>query len=252
MSLSRWLVIVGMASLSTGALGQVTDYSAGKSPAQLFATDCSACHQSARGLAKGRDQRSLSGFLREHYTTKQETAATLAAFLAGAPAGPPSETRNPGAPTGRQQSNQAGRQPRPPGAIAEPEDGAIIGPEPGTQPQRTRPTREAAKPPAAAQRGKKADAAAEEAEKDAQRAKVRGYATVGDEARPKVSAPAPIPPAPPAAAAAPPAASPAPGDTSAQSPASDAGPAAKPSEPARSDAPATPAPSGEERRTPPG
>lgn len=237
MSLSRWLVIVGMASLPTGAFGQVTDYSAGKSPAQLFATDCSACHQSARGLAKGRDQRSLSGFLREHYTTKQESAATLAAFLAGAPAGPPSETRNPGAPTGR--SNHAGRTPRPPGAIGEPDDGAIIGPEPGTQPQRTRPTREAAKPPVATQRGKKPDPAAEEAEKDAQRAKVRGYATVGDEARPKVSAPV----TPPAAAAAPavPAASP-----------PESTPPDKPSEPARSDVPTAPAPSGEERRAPPG
>src|SRR5207237_8716481 len=96
--LSHWLVIAGVVGLPGGAFGQVTDYSAGKSPAQLFATDCAACHQSARGLAKGRDQRSLSGFLREHYTTKQETATTLAAFLAGAPAGPASETRNPGAP----------------------------------------------------------------------------------------------------------------------------------------------------------
>ena len=250
MSLSRWLIIVGMAGLPTVAVGQVTDYSAGKSPAQLFATDCAACHQSARGLAKGRDQRSLSGFLREHYTTKQETAATLAAFLAGAPAGPASETRNPGAPGGRQQSNQAGRTPRPPNAINEPEDGAIAAPEPGTHPQRTRPTREAAKPPA---RGKKPDAAAEEAEKEAQRTKVRGYATVGDEARPKVSAPAAVSPAPaaapPAPATSPPPAS---GDTSARSPASDTAPTAKPSEPARSDSPAAPTPSGEERRAPPG
>jgi hypothetical protein len=241
MFLSHWLVMIGVLGLPSVALGQVTDYSAGKSPAQLFATDCAACHQTARGLAKGRDQRSLSGFLREHYTTKQETATTLAAFLAGAPAGPASETRNPGAPGGRQQ--QATRPPRPPAAV-DPggDDTAIVAPEPGAKPnpQRARPAREAAKPPPASQRGKKPDTAADEAEKEALRAKVRGYATVGDEARPKVSAPAAAPP-PPAA-----------GDTSARPPAEPAAPAGKPNEPARSDAPAAPAPSGEERRSPPG
>ena len=60
------------------------DFSAGKTAAQLFSSDCSACHTSPRGLAKGRDARSLATFLQEHYTTKQESAATLAAFLTAA------------------------------------------------------------------------------------------------------------------------------------------------------------------------
>lgn len=58
------------------------DYSAGKTAAQLFQSDCTACHKSSAGLAKGMDARSLTTFLREHYTTKVESAAALAAYLA--------------------------------------------------------------------------------------------------------------------------------------------------------------------------
>src|SRR5438105_4710800 len=60
------------------------DFSAGKTAAQLFASDCSACHKSPAGLAKGQSVSSLTSFLREHYTTKTESAATLAAYLSGA------------------------------------------------------------------------------------------------------------------------------------------------------------------------
>jgi hypothetical protein len=62
------------------------DYDAGKTGPQLFASDCSACHKGPGGLAKGRDKGALTGFLREHYTSKQETAQLLAAYLLGAPA----------------------------------------------------------------------------------------------------------------------------------------------------------------------
>jgi hypothetical protein len=244
MSLRPWFLIAGMLGFSGAALAQQTDYSAGKTPAQLFSSDCAACHSTARGLAKGRDQRSLAGFLREHYTTKQETASTLAAFLAGAPAGPAAQTRNPGEPRGAQ---PGGRTPRPPGPIEGADDAAIMTPEPGAaaerRQQRTQPpAREAAKPPPRGKKAEEAARAAEEAEKEAQRAKVRGYATVGDEARPiRASAPA----APPPASPAPPAASEAP-----KPPADTAAPADKPSEPARTETPATP-PSGE-TKSPPG
>jgi hypothetical protein len=60
------------------------DYDAGKSGPQLFASDCSACHKSPGGLAKGKDKGSLTSFLREHYTSKRESAELLAAFLLGA------------------------------------------------------------------------------------------------------------------------------------------------------------------------
>jgi hypothetical protein len=72
-------------SLALGALGAGTalaqDYSAGKTPAQLFQSDCSTCHKSPQGLAKGQDVRSLTTFLKEHYTTKDESAVALASYL---------------------------------------------------------------------------------------------------------------------------------------------------------------------------
>jgi hypothetical protein len=44
------------------------DLDAGKSAAQLFASDCSSCHRTPYGLAKRMNNSSLDRFLREHYT----------------------------------------------------------------------------------------------------------------------------------------------------------------------------------------
>jgi hypothetical protein len=68
--------------LAVGAT-RAQDFTAGKTAAQLFTSDCSECHRSGAGLAKGRDVRALSSFLREHYTTKPETAGALAAYVSG-------------------------------------------------------------------------------------------------------------------------------------------------------------------------
>jgi hypothetical protein len=54
---------------------------AGKSPAQIFAGTCNACHKSPRGLLKTVQAGSLPGFLRQHYTTSSEMASLLSAFL---------------------------------------------------------------------------------------------------------------------------------------------------------------------------
>jgi hypothetical protein len=85
-----WKTSLGTLAM-IGALGAgpatAQDFSAGKTTAQLFQSDCSACHKSPAGLAKGRDARSLAGFLREHYTTKEESAAALAAYVAGSGSG---------------------------------------------------------------------------------------------------------------------------------------------------------------------
>jgi hypothetical protein len=89
--LRRWLSI-GVVVASPGlALGQV-DYSARKTPEQLFASDCSACHPSPQGLGRGRDARGLAGFLHEHYTTKAQYAAVLANYLVRVRDLPPSAT----------------------------------------------------------------------------------------------------------------------------------------------------------------
>src|SRR6202008_5094828 len=54
---------------------------AGKSPSQIFAGTCTACHKGARGLLKTVSPGSLPGFLRQHYTTSSQMASVLSAYL---------------------------------------------------------------------------------------------------------------------------------------------------------------------------
>jgi hypothetical protein len=63
----------------------------GKSPAEIFANDCAACHKSTRGLANGQNSLALSSFLREHYTASKDQANALAAYVLanGGGSGPP-------------------------------------------------------------------------------------------------------------------------------------------------------------------
>ena len=83
-----------MLALAAG-VAHAQDFTAGKTPAQLFGSDCSACHRDARGLAKGRDVRAIAGFLREHYTTKPQSAVTLAAYILANGGNLPPEPRKP-------------------------------------------------------------------------------------------------------------------------------------------------------------
>src|SRR5215211_2721887 len=63
------------------ARAQATNLEAGKSPSQIFAGTCNACHKAPRGLLKTVPAGSLPSFLRQHYTTSSEMAALLAGFL---------------------------------------------------------------------------------------------------------------------------------------------------------------------------
>ena len=63
------------------ALAQAQNLEAGKSPSQIFAGTCTACHKSPRGLLKTVPAGSLQGFLKQHYTTSSEMASLLASFL---------------------------------------------------------------------------------------------------------------------------------------------------------------------------
>jgi hypothetical protein len=75
-------VIAGLAIfLVTSAAAQNLD--AGKTPAQIFADTCSACHRRPQEL-----KRASAGFLRGHYTTGQQEAATMANYLASIPVDP--------------------------------------------------------------------------------------------------------------------------------------------------------------------
>jgi hypothetical protein len=66
---------------ASGHQTEAIDLNEGKTPAQMFASDCAVCHQKPQGLAKGRNAGQLSTFLRQHYTTGVEQARAVAAFL---------------------------------------------------------------------------------------------------------------------------------------------------------------------------
>ena len=63
------------------ARAQVQNLEAGKSPSQIFAGTCTACHKSPRGLLKTVAPGALPAFLRQHYTTSSDMAGLLSAFL---------------------------------------------------------------------------------------------------------------------------------------------------------------------------
>ena len=54
---------------------------AGKPPSQIFSSTCSLCHKSSRGLLKSVSPGSLPGFLRQHYTTSTDMAASMSAYV---------------------------------------------------------------------------------------------------------------------------------------------------------------------------
>jgi hypothetical protein len=126
----------------TAGTGFAQDFTAGKTPAQLFASDCSACHRSPDGLGKKYNAGSLTGFLRAHYTTKQETAGSLAKYVLGFATMRPVATTSPTAedarlPDGKHRgdlSSDGEKKPRakPPGAAANEEHVPV--PHPAAQP----------------------------------------------------------------------------------------------------------------------
>lgn len=75
------LAIAALALALTAPAGAQENLDSGKTGAQLFAANCAACHKSPQALSKGGGLFGLSGFLREHYTSSRETAATIATYL---------------------------------------------------------------------------------------------------------------------------------------------------------------------------
>jgi hypothetical protein len=96
--------VVGFGALMAagGAAAQDT-LGHGKTPAQLFASDCALCHKSPQGLAKSGGMFGVQSFLRQHYTSSKESAAAIAGYLEAVDkaAGPaPREARPKRAPKG--------------------------------------------------------------------------------------------------------------------------------------------------------
>ena len=88
---SRTLIVAAGAieiafAMASPAAAQNLD--AGKSPSQIFASTCAACHRGSRGLVKTVSPGSLPGFLREHYTTSTNMAGALSSFLLAGSSGP--------------------------------------------------------------------------------------------------------------------------------------------------------------------
>src|SRR5262245_5412826 len=79
LSLATVTLLIGCLSASRAPAQENLD--AGKTPSQIFAGTCNACHKSPRGLLKTVPPSSLSSFLRQHYTTSPAMAGTLASFL---------------------------------------------------------------------------------------------------------------------------------------------------------------------------
>jgi hypothetical protein len=82
--LAGWIFVLSAAP----ARAQV-NIDQGKSTAEIFSNDCGTCHKTAKGLANGKNSATLAGFLREHYTSSAQQAASLAAYVLGAGSGPP-------------------------------------------------------------------------------------------------------------------------------------------------------------------
>jgi hypothetical protein len=119
LSLATVTLLIGCFAAAPGR-AQAQNLEAGKSPSQIFAGTCNACHKSPRGLLKTVSPGSLPGFLREHYTTSSDMASLLSAFLVsnGAtdtrPAKPGTDAKldaKPGA--GSEQPDRQGRRMRP-------------------------------------------------------------------------------------------------------------------------------------------
>lgn len=72
-----------------GGAGAQESLDKGKSPTQLFASDCSICHKSPQGLAKAGGLLGLDNFLRTHYTASRETATAIANYLKSVDAAAP-------------------------------------------------------------------------------------------------------------------------------------------------------------------
>ena len=134
---------IGLALLAGLSHARAQDLDAGKTPAQLFASHCSACHRAPQGLVK--QSFGLSRFLRQHYTSSPATADALAAYVAAAGPDPRAARTSPGVPGAPRTGSQAA-----PAPVGNGGDPRILrepaGAQPGTaqsaEPPKPRPTRD--------------------------------------------------------------------------------------------------------------
>ncbi|MHC4046975.1 hypothetical protein [Bradyrhizobium sp. 23AC] len=181
LSLATVLLLIGFGAADT-AFAQVTNLEAGKTPSQLFAQTCNACHKSPRGLLKSVAPGSLPGFLRQHYTTSSDMAGILASYLVSNGATDTRYQAKDGKKDGAKEKDAStnpehqGRRPRPQDAVRPDGEAAAPAAEGARQKRAARPAEEGMKPEGQA---------APEGRKSKRRAKP------GTEEVPKVDAAAP-------------------------------------------------------------
>jgi hypothetical protein len=83
-----------LAAFAIGPAWAQQNFDSGKTPAELYASDCAICHKTSRGMTKVGGIFGLTGFLREHYTASREAAAAIAAYVASVDSGPPPRQYN--------------------------------------------------------------------------------------------------------------------------------------------------------------
>ncbi len=124
LSLAAVTLLIGCFA-TPSAWAQAQNLEAGKSPSQIFAGTCNACHKSPRGLLKTVSAGSLPGFLRQHYTTSSDMASLLSTFLVSNGASDTRYQAKQGADTkpagGTEQVDRHGRRLRPPQEAARPD-----------------------------------------------------------------------------------------------------------------------------------
>ena len=149
-----------------------TNLDRGKSASQLFSSACIECHKAPHGLAKGKSTATVAEFLREHYTTNSEQAASLAAYIVAGrdTGGSPGPGRKPGERAGAtsEEPKQDKHHAKPAEANAKPRDevpsfmNPIVRPEPGVQEKPATATRNRRKEPPTAEPGPEPAALAHE------------------------------------------------------------------------------------------
>jgi hypothetical protein len=117
-------VLVGAtAALSAGSVLAQEDLNRGKSPTQLFASDCADCHRSPRALGKRDNASALADFLRVHYTASRESAAAIANYLVSLGPDPSAGSARPATrsrPAAAREQSKPGAEPQPAAKPAEP------------------------------------------------------------------------------------------------------------------------------------
>jgi hypothetical protein len=132
------MLVAAAAAFGAGPAKAQEDLTRGKTPAQLYASDCAECHRNPRALGNRSSAYSLAGFLRVHYTASRESASALANYLVGL--GP-----DPRAGSGRASPSS---RTRPAGSREERKSGEASKPtEQPTAAEEAKPVEEAPKPP---------------------------------------------------------------------------------------------------------